>query len=336
MVGLIWLYAGLTGGSPSVQRSALMFSLMALSKVGRRPQKGVHAVFLSALLLLAWQPSLLFSLGFQLSYAAVLGILYVQPLLTRLWAAPPAYLRPLWELTCVSVAAQIGTYPLTAAYFHVFPTYFLLTNVIVIPGAFVIMGLGLPLLLFSWWEGLAKLLAYVLQRVIQLFNYMVFQIEALPYAQLDHLFLSPLQQVLYVGALLLILQLLGKLRKRSVLLACFVAFLWPVGQCLDLLLRTRERPVSESLQEQRWQVREGEAWGYWQQGRFWLYAWALPAEEQRFAVHPWLVRQAFPVARGQLLEREGQLYSLLPSGQLKPLEKPEEAQGHVQRDEKLP
>lgn len=323
VVALIWLYAGLTGGSASVQRAALMFSLMALSKVGRRPQKGVHAVFLSALLLLAWQPSLLFSLGFQLSYAAVLGILYVQPLLTRLWPAPPALLRPVWELTCVSVAAQIGTYPLTAAYFHVFPTYFLLTNLIVIPGAFVIMGLGLPFLLFSWWEGLAKLLAFLLQQVIQLFNYLVFHIESLPNAQLEGLFFSPLQQVLYVLALVFLLQAAGKFRKRSLVAVVMVAFLWPLGQCLDLLLRSRE--VKAGGQEQRWQVREGEAWGYWQQGRFWLFANALPAEEQRFAVYPWLVRQAFPVARGQLLEREGQLFGLLPSGQLEPLPVQEEA-----------
>ncbi len=134
-------YVALTGFSPSVQRSAVMFGVLFTSRILRLDTNAFNSLGLSALLLLAINPQLLFSLGFQLSYAAVAGILAFYPTLRRYLASSNGIINFFSQLTAVSIAATIATAPLTAYYFHQFPVYFMLSGILAVP----LVSVALPL-----------------------------------------------------------------------------------------------------------------------------------------------------------------------------------------------
>jgi len=160
----IWTYAVLTGLSPSVVRATTMFTFIALGKLLKQPVNIYSTIAASAFFLLIIQPFLITQVGFLLSYAAVLGIVYLQPKLYKLLYFKNYLLDKIWALTCVSIAAQLATFPLGIFYFHQFPTYFFFSNLVVIPMAVVILYTGIALLALGGlpWAGfiLGKTLWY--------------------------------------------------------------------------------------------------------------------------------------------------------------------------------
>lgn len=145
----MWFFVLITGFSPPVLRAAIMLNLIA---VGRfyYSYTNLHAVNIlavSAFLILIFNPLLIFDTGFLLSYSAVLGILYFEPLITPLINSRFGIVNKVWQLTSVSLAAQITTLPITLYLFHQFPLWFVFSNLLVIPLCTVIMFLGLIFLL---------------------------------------------------------------------------------------------------------------------------------------------------------------------------------------------
>ncbi|MBY0427001.1 MAG: ComEC/Rec2 family competence protein, partial [Cytophagales bacterium] len=109
-----------------------------------------NSIACSAFILLTYNPLLIMDVGFQLSYLAVLGIVYLQPKIYRLWEFNSVFIDWVWQITAVSLAAQLVTFPLGALYFHQFPTYFLVSNLLVIPASTIMLYGGIGLLLISW------------------------------------------------------------------------------------------------------------------------------------------------------------------------------------------
>lgn len=142
IIAALWGFALLAGLAPSVVRSATMFSILAIGTHLRRPNNSLHTLVVSLFLLLLIDPAYLFDVGFQLSYAAVGFILWMQPMFNRLWMPPNKIVKYLWSIVTVSLAAQLGTLPLSLYYFHQFPGLFLLTNLVVIPMVGGIMAIG--------------------------------------------------------------------------------------------------------------------------------------------------------------------------------------------------
>ncbi|AWG25121.1 ComEC/Rec2 family competence protein [Flavobacterium kingsejongi] len=145
----LWLFAMIAGGSPSVVRSVVMFTFAAIAALLRRGTSIYHTLIVSALLMLLWDPATLFDVGFQLSYSALFFIVWLQPALSGFWTPKFKILRYLWDILTVSIAAQIGTLPLSLYYFHQFPGLFFLTNIIVLPLLTIIMIYGLIVLLLA-------------------------------------------------------------------------------------------------------------------------------------------------------------------------------------------
>ena len=194
IVTAIWAFALLVGLPASVVRAALMISTYALlSTIGRR-RMSVNALALAAICILMVSPDSLFDVGFQMSFLAMLAILMLQPLFERVvqreWLLDRPVVRWLWGLTTVSLAAQVGVAPLVAYYFGRFSTYFLLTNLIVIPSATLILCLA-PVAL------LLPVAGTVLFRVVGWLNAVLsFIAERLPCASIEGLRPSVLQTVL--------------------------------------------------------------------------------------------------------------------------------------------
>jgi competence protein ComEC len=178
----VWFYAFVTGLSPSVMRASTMFSFIILGSATERNTNIFNTIFASAFFLLVYNPYLIMQVGFQLSYLAVIGIVYIQPRLYKQLYVKNWLLDKVWAITAVSVAAQIATFPLGLLYFHQFPNYFFVSNLIVIPAATVILGLGILVLIMSPIPLVFSFLGMALHYTINFLNKSVFVIEELPYS----------------------------------------------------------------------------------------------------------------------------------------------------------
>jgi competence protein ComEC len=196
IVALLVGYAFLTGLSPSVSRAVTMFSFVALAKSFDRRGSIYNTLAGSAIGLVIYDPLILMQVGFQLSYAAVLGIVLLQPWLLRQMTFNNWMLDKVWEVTCVSVAAQLATFPLGLLYFHQFPNLFFISNLFVIPAATIALGLGIFAMPAQLWEPLLKLTGEVLSIIIGAMNGLVELIDKIPYAVTNGVDISVTETVL--------------------------------------------------------------------------------------------------------------------------------------------
>ncbi|WP_020531642.1 ComEC/Rec2 family competence protein [Flexithrix dorotheae] len=220
----LWAYAFITGLSPSVLRAVTMFSFVVLARVINRQSNIYNTLALSAFVLLCWNPYLLLEVGFQLSYLAVFGIVYLQPKLYRLFEIHHDLLDKVWGITCVSIAAQIATFPVGLLYFHQFPNYFLISNLVVIPAALIIVYGGLLLLVLSFSSFLAGLVGICLKWIIWILNEFVFYIEDLPYSLLQGIDISITETWMIYGVIVSLI-LLFSMRKFNYLIFAFLIFM---------------------------------------------------------------------------------------------------------------
>ena len=134
--------------------------------------------------------------GFQLSYLAVLGILYIQPKMEKIWAPKYWLIQKIWTITTVSIAAQISTFPLGLLYFHQFPNYFLISNLVVIPAAFLILSLGILIIVLSFSKIIVGFISYLLQHVLNSLLLVIRYIESIPGSLTEGLSISIFETML--------------------------------------------------------------------------------------------------------------------------------------------
>ncbi|NDK55287.1 ComEC/Rec2 family competence protein [Pontibacter fetidus] len=221
VLGLLWLYAFLTGLSPSVLRAVVMFSLVMLAMVLSKRHNIYNTLAITAFLLLFYDPYLLFDVGFQLSFLAVLGIVAIQPGIYGLLNVTPWLPDKVWELFSIAVAAQLITLPLGIYYFHQFPVYFWLANIVVVPLSTLVLYAGLAALAFSWVPLLSDALFALHFGLIWVMNEFNLLLTNLPNALINGLDITALQSwLLYAILGLLVLFIV---QKRLLYLAIAVA-----------------------------------------------------------------------------------------------------------------
>lgn len=189
----LWFYALLTGLSPSVIRAATMFSFLTIGRATNRNTNIYNILACSAFFILLFNPYIIMEVGFQLSYLAVIGIIFIQPKLNRLWDAQINgagkignwLITQIWAITTVSIAAQIATFPLGLLYFHQFPNYFLFSNLIVIPVSTFVIYSGVLLFAVSPVEIISNYVALVFKSLVWFLNKSVVLVEKLPYSLLQ-------------------------------------------------------------------------------------------------------------------------------------------------------
>ncbi|NPD83492.1 ComEC family competence protein [Lentimicrobium sp. L6] len=218
IITLIWLYALITGLSPSVFRSTTMFSFIIIGSLINRKTSTYNSLAASAVVLLINDPFLIFQIGFQLSYLAVLAILFIQPPLSKLYYFKNGFLTKTKDLIAVSIAAQIGTFPLAIYYFHQFPNYFILTNLIVIPLSFAILLSGFATIFIHALPFLKSILGLLSQKILYwllfILNSSIGFINQMPYAVSRNLYFTFWDTLLvYFLILFLILALMYKKAK---------------------------------------------------------------------------------------------------------------------------
>lgn len=150
VLGGIWFFAILTGCSPSVMRSAVMFSCLLLGQLMNRRIPTYNFWSASAFILLCFDPMLLWNVGFQLSYTAVLGILIAQKPIYHWIDFDNKMMDYLWQLISVSLAAQLFTLPICLYYFHQVPLLFIIANIVAIPLSSIGLWLSILLVMIGW------------------------------------------------------------------------------------------------------------------------------------------------------------------------------------------
>ncbi|NOY36332.1 MAG: ComEC family competence protein [Chlorobi bacterium] len=196
---VIWTYALVTGLSPSVVRASAMFSFFLFGDLIRQKSNSMNILASSAFLILLIHPFLIRSAGFQLSYLAVTGIIiFYHPV--RMWGITGFIVwDKIWSLIAVSLAAQIGTAPLSIFYFHQFPVWFVFTNLLVIPlvtliiYGFILWIITIPI------AGLAGIMTTVLKFLISLLLKSVTLIQTLPVSVIPGLYPQPLMVLFLYG-----------------------------------------------------------------------------------------------------------------------------------------
>ena len=143
-----------------------------------------------------FHPFYLFDISFQLSFVAVYSILLFYPLFSRLWVAPNRFCRYVWNTLALSMAAQLGTFPLVLLYFGAFPTYFLLANLIVAPLSACILGGAMSALALFSVPVLGDCAVWFLRFSTNLLNDSMRMVQQLYGSQLTSLYLSEVQLVI--------------------------------------------------------------------------------------------------------------------------------------------
>jgi competence protein ComEC len=212
----IWAYALLTGMSPPVMRSAAMFTFISVGNASKRYVHIINSLSVSAVLLLLIDPLMISNIGFQLSYLAIVGIVFINKPIADLLNPRNKIAAQIWSLIAVSLAAQIATAPLTMLYFHQFPAYFIPANLIAIPLSFLAIYAGVAVLVTSFVPVISNFLGLLTNYLLFALNYSVSFIEKLPYSVIK--ITSVFQQEMILMYLVLISILLMFFFKRKALL----------------------------------------------------------------------------------------------------------------------
>jgi competence protein ComEC len=239
LILFLWFYASLTGLSPSVLRAATVFSFIIAAKALKKRSAIYNTLAASVFLLLLFEPELVTDVGFQLSYIAVVGIVWLQPMISS-WFEPGNWLmRQIWSVTAVSVAAQLATFPLGLYYFHQFPNYFLLSNLIVIPLSTLIIYIGIFMFSVSSFPFFTKFVVVLFSNSVWLLNTSVKWMGSLPGASLSNISISVFEMLLlYSISILLVLFMQQKhIRYLNAMLVSVIILLCSLSVTQHLQLR---------------------------------------------------------------------------------------------------
>lgn len=214
----LWLYVLITGYSPSILRSAIMLTVFIVAKVSGKTINGYNTLAFAAFCMLLYEPYLIWDVGFQLSFIAVMGMIAVQPLSAHYLSHRNLIVKNLASGAIMSTAAQAATFPLSVYYFHQFPLYFLLSNLFIIIPSALILYIGMLALLFK----LDFLMPYF-EMIINFMNAGLNYISKFPSASVSGIWIDKTQLImLSVSLLLLILSLQRK--NKSILIISLIGF----------------------------------------------------------------------------------------------------------------
>lgn len=210
----LWAFAWIAGLSSSVVRAALLFSLIQLGRLEGSEARTSEAVWMAGFIILAFDPDALFDLGFQLSFMAVFGIVYGHSQVQRLFFSELKFIkRRIYEALSVSFWAQLATTPFTLFYFHQFPNYFLLSNLLLLPLIPILLCVGIVVLVIQYLWDLPLVFWRALDWSIDAFFSLVRWIAHWPGAVSEGVFPSVFQSVTLVVLLILTFLILHNRKK---------------------------------------------------------------------------------------------------------------------------
>lgn len=180
---VLWFYAAISGMSPSVTRATLMFSVFVVAKWKSHQYSIYHSMAIAAFVILVINPYAVIHAGFWLSFMAVGSIVYFYPLVNGWMYFSSPWAKYIWSLIAVSVSAQVGTLALSLYLFDFFPTWFVLSNILVIPLLPMMLVGSILVVVFPADSILVLLLGESLVAMFRYLNQVTAWVGSLPFAQ---------------------------------------------------------------------------------------------------------------------------------------------------------
>ena len=237
---LIWFYALLAGLAPSILRSTIMLSFVVVGNLIKRTGVLLNSLAASAFLLLCINPANLFNVGFLLSYCAVIGIVTLQKPIYRLFYFKFKLFDKIWEMTSVTLAAQIATAPFSIYYFHQFPTYFWLSNLFMTPISSVVIIGGMVMLLIFFIPYINIGVAFCVKWMIYVMNHVVSWVESLPFSIVKGLYINSLEFSCLIALLLLMMLVIEHKRKRFLFVALSILLIFSTSQLTRAIMQRNQ------------------------------------------------------------------------------------------------
>ena len=196
VIGVVVLFALFTGAEPAVVRASIMASLLVLARLlARRPDR-VNILFGTAAAMLLFSPALITSLGFQLSFAAMAGLMFLSPVFEKTFAVLPN----IWGLrqsVAQTMAATVTTLPIILLRLDQLSLVSPIANVLVGPVVVLVFVFGLPLVLLSSFGWLASPFVWLLSAVLAYVVLVIESLAVLPWASLNGVWVLVLTAALY-------------------------------------------------------------------------------------------------------------------------------------------
>ena len=237
---ILWAFAFITGLTPSVLRATLMFSFLQAGNIMKRPVNGINSVLASAFVLILIRPSVIFDAGFLLSYSAVIFIICFYRDLYLKITFSHWFPDLIWQSAAVTIIAQVGTLPLTIMLFNRFPTWFILSNIIIVPLSSLVVITGVLVPLTFPVQFLSQIIARILDFLTGLTEMLTERASSLPLSTIENIGISGIECIFLTITIFLFTRFL--LSRKS------VSVLWPLtGLLLFVAAGTvREIPVRRS------------------------------------------------------------------------------------------
>ncbi len=271
IVMMLWGFAFFTGAQPPVIRSVVMATVYALSCLQSNKPLSLNTLSATAFFMLLYNPLWMYDVGFQLSFVSIAAILLLQPPLYHLlegerksvtsfstyikekifkkgdstikYDLMNSALYAIWGVITVSIAAQLGTAPLIAHYFHQLPTHFLITNLWIIPVTTLVLYLACFMLLMTPFPAFQQQIADVLNYLLDLQNEMLHATASWPLASINQLWLDGLGVGMLYFMLLIIYRCLKRCTFRRVSLMLFFILLFFTYQLYDRLSNISSKTI---------------------------------------------------------------------------------------------
>jgi len=181
LIPLFWLYAFFTGMSPPVFRAALFISVNLVGKyIFKRPVRVADLICMLATFQLLWNPQSIHDIGFQLSYAAMVGIGFIIPIAEKWNPFSSKWAGYFFDSIVVTLACSFTTLPLILMHFHQFPLWFLLGNLVFVPLFSVFMYLLIALMFCSGIPFVSSILAYLVNMLNACIEWCILHFLQLP------------------------------------------------------------------------------------------------------------------------------------------------------------
>ncbi len=222
----LFLFVVITGLSPSVLRAALMLTLILFGKTFYKQGNTYNTLLFSAFLLLLINPFLIKDVGFLLSYSAVVGIMYLYPILARLYVFESKIAQWLWTSVLISVAATVFTLPISLYFFHQFPIWFAFSNLLIIPiSMFLMLCAALFLLLYKI-IFLNQVLVCVMNGTTSMMLWLAQLTDNPKYGFIDFIPFAKLDVLFVCIVITLVLLITATKSYKYVMALCFTVITW--------------------------------------------------------------------------------------------------------------
>ncbi len=236
VIAALWGFVFVVGMSPSVVRAAIMLTLFSIGNLYHRNGFSFNSLAAAAFFILIFQPSSLFDISFQMSFTAVFAILFFSPIVSRLYQPRNKVIQYIWNLFSITTSAQLGVFPLVLYHFGTFPTWFFITNMLVVPLVGIIIYATFPLIIFGLlrsfqWDFINMIyifFGWVEKTLIELLLKIVYISESIPLAQISGKKISFLQLVLLLLIIYSFVRFLTNHRARLLIISLTALLLFQI------------------------------------------------------------------------------------------------------------